>query len=127
MPAAVRGTQFLVTIQMQGQTQISYANIALTYDPTILEVKQVRSAGLMNTGGVNVEPQFTAQSGMLNVVMERPAGTGGAPAAGQLLYIMFDVKGQGQTSLALGEHSVFRGPNGQTVPARFQAAQIEAR
>ena len=127
VPAAVKGTQFLATITLQGNTQISYANLALSYDPTILEVKQVKSAGLMNNGGVNVEPQFTAQGGMLNIVMERPAGTGGVPANGQIVYIIFDVKGQGQTSLALGEHTVFRMPTGQVVPARFQAAQIEAR
>ncbi|HEU4389957.1 MAG TPA: secretin N-terminal domain-containing protein, partial [Blastocatellia bacterium] len=127
VPAAVKGTQFLATIMLQGSTQISYANLALSYDPTILEVKQVKSAGLMNNGGLNVEPQFTAQAGMLNIVMERPSGSGGVPANGQLVYIIFDVKGQGQTSLALGEHTVFRSPTGQTVPARFQAAQLEAR
>jgi general secretion pathway protein D len=126
-PVAVKGTQFFAVVTLRGAAQISYANLALTYDPTIFEVKAVRSTGLMNQGGVNVEPQFTAQGGLLNVIMERPPGSGGVQARGQLVFVIFDVKGQGQTSLALGEHSVFRMANGQTVPARFIAAQIDAK
>jgi general secretion pathway protein D len=126
-PMATKGQQFIVIIIINGDAEISSATLSLTYDPNILEIKAVRDGGLMRSGGASSEPQFNAQAGMLTVQMDRPAGFGGAPAHGQLLFIVFDVKGQGQTTLGLTEQTSFRSPTGQAIPVRLQSAQVEAK
>lgn len=127
-PAVIaKGQQFIAAIRATGNVVISSIGLSLSYDPNIFEVKAVRSSGIMNAGGVNVDPQFTAQGGILNVQMDRPPGTGGVPMRGHLLYVIFEVKGQGQTTLALGEGSMFRMPNGQTVAPRLESLQVEVR
>lgn len=127
-PAVIaKGQQFIAAIRATGNVVVSSIGLSLSYDPNIFEVKAVRSSGIMNAGGLNVEPQFTAQGGILNVQMDRPPGSGGVPMRGHLLYVIFEVKGQGQTTVALGEGSMFRMPNGQTVAARFESLQVEVR
>jgi len=126
-PVATKGQQFIAIVIINGDAEISSATVALTYDPNILEIKAVRDGGLMRSGGATSEPQFSAQAGLLNVQMDRPAGFGGAPAHGQLLFIIFDPKGQGQTTLALTEQTSFRSATGQPIPVRLQSAQVEVK
>ena len=100
----------------------------MNYDPSILEVKGVRDGGLLRSGGVTPELQFTADNGILNVQMSRPVGDAGTPARGQLLLIVFNVKGQGQTPLAINEAQTFiRSGSGQLAQLKFQSTQIEVR
>jgi general secretion pathway protein D len=126
-PVATKGQQFIAIVIINGDAEISSATVALTYDPNVLEIKAVRDGGLMRSGGATSEPQFSAQAGLLNVQMDRPAGFGGAPAHGQLLFIIFDPKGQGQTTLALTEQTSFRSATGQPIPVRLQSAQVEVK
>jgi len=126
-PVATKGQQFIAIVIINGDAEIASATVSLTYDPAVLEVKAVRDGGLMRSGGATSEPQFNAQAGLLSVQMDRPAGFGGAPAHGQLLFIVFDVKGQGQTTLGLTEQTSFRSPTGQVIPVRLQSAQVEAK
>lgn len=127
-PAVIgKGQQFIAAIRATGSVIVSSVNLSMSYDPNIFEVKAVRSSGIMNAGGANADPQFTAQGGIISVQLERPPGTGGVPLRGHLLYIIFEVKGQGQTTLALSEGSVFRMPNGQAVPAKYESLQVEVK
>lgn len=124
---ATKGQDLYVAIIVNGNADISGTNLSLSYDPNILDVKAVRDGGLLRAGGANPELQFSAESGLLNVQLERPAGTSGVPARGQLLLLVFTVKNPGQSMLQLNEQTAFRGPTGQVIPVRLQSTQIEAR
>jgi general secretion pathway protein D len=126
-PQAIKGQQLNAAVIVNGNAEIQSANLSLSYDPNMLEVKAVRDGGLLRAGGANPDLQFTSQGGILNVQMERPAGTGGVPARGQLLFIIFEVKNQGQISLMLNEGTVLRSPSGQVLQLKLQGMQIEAR
>ncbi|HKG23193.1 MAG TPA: cohesin domain-containing protein, partial [Blastocatellia bacterium] len=124
---ATKGQDLYVAIIVNGNADISGTSLSLSYDPNILDVKAVRDGGLLRAGGTNPELQFSAEGGLLNVQMERPAGSSGVPARGQLLLLVFNVKNSGQSMLQLNDQTAFRAPNGQVIPVRLQSTQIEAR
>jgi hypothetical protein len=125
---ATRGQDLYVAILLNGNSTIASTNFSMSYDPSILEVKGVRDGGLLRSGGVTPDLQFTADNGLLNVQMSRPAGDAGTLARGQLLLIVLNVKGQGQTPLTINEaQTAIRSGSGQLAVLKFQSTQIEVR
>jgi general secretion pathway protein D len=125
---ATKGQDLYVAIILNGSNDISSAHISLSYDPNIIEAKSVRDSGLLRTGGSAADLQFTSEGGLLNIQMDKPQGTGGAPPRGQLCLIVFTVKNSGQSPLTINEaQSFFRTPSGQTLPLKVQSSAIEVR
>jgi hypothetical protein len=121
---ATKGQDFYVAIIVNGNSELYSASLSLSYDPNIIEVKGLRDGGLFRIPQL----QFHAENGLLSVQMERQQGAGGVPARGQLLLIIFTVKGQGQSPITLNEGQNFlRTSSGQLVNVRLQSSQIEAR
>jgi general secretion pathway protein D len=126
-PVATKGQQLAAAVIINGDAVVTGANVALTYDPNVFDVKGVRNGGMLNAGGVDVEPQFSADSGVLNVTLQRPDGAAGIPARGQLLYVILEVKGKGKTTLGLGELTSFRTASGSPVPVSLQGAVVDVK
>src|SRR5262249_50132781 len=126
-PVATKGQQLAAAVIVNGDAMVTGATVALTYDPNIFEVKGVRNGGMLSAGGLDVEPQFAADSGVLNVTLQRPDGAAGIAARGQLLYVILEVKGKGKTTLGLGELTSFRTQSGQPVPVNLQGATIDVK
>jgi general secretion pathway protein D len=125
---AVRGQDLYVAVYVSGQGEMSSAHVSVSFDPNILEVKGVRDSGVMSNGGATSQLQFTSDSGLLNVQMDRPAGAPGVPPRGQLLMVVFAVKAQGQSPLTLNEGQMFfRSSAGQVLRFKTQSSQIDAR
>jgi hypothetical protein len=124
---ATRGQDLYVAIFVNGNGDVSSAHINLTYDGSLIEVKGVRDSGMLSAGA-RAELQFTAEGGVLNIQMDRPQGTPGVPARGQLCLVVFTVKGQGQSQLVLNEQQTqFRSSTGQMLPIKVNSSQVEIR
>ncbi|MEN3333547.1 MAG: ral secretion pathway protein [Blastocatellia bacterium] len=127
-PVATRGQDLYVAINLVGNNDISSAHISLSYDPNLLEPKNVRDSGLLRSGGAAPDLQFTGEGGLLNIQLDKPQGSGGATARGQLCLIIFTVKNAGTSPLTLNEGQCFlRMANGQMLPLRIQSSQVETR
>jgi general secretion pathway protein D len=127
-PGAVRGQDLFVAINLVGNNEISSAHISLSYDPNLLEPKNVRDSGLLRTGGTPPDLQFTGEGGLLNIQLDKPQGSGGSMARGQLCLVIFTVKNAGTSPLTLNEGQCFlRMPNGQMLPLKIQSSQVETR
>jgi Flp pilus assembly secretin CpaC len=124
---ANKGQQFTAAVIVNGNASLTSAIVSLTYDPNVFEVQAVRDAGMMSVGGVEVTPQTTTRPGLINVEIDRPAGVAPAPARGQLLYIIFTVKGAGTSQIGLGPGTAFTSGNGQRVQLSLQPATVQAR
>jgi general secretion pathway protein D len=124
---ATKGQPLTVAVIVAGTATLTSATVSITYDPTILEVQNVRDGGLMSMGGVEVVPQTTIQPGALSVEMDRPQGVPPAPARGQLIYITFIARGSGTTPIALGPGTAFTAGNGQPVQLNLQPATVQVR
>ena len=124
---ATRGQDLYVAIFVNGNGDVSSAHVTLTYDGSLLEVKGVRDSGMLSAGA-RAELQFTAEGGALNIEMNRPQGTTGVPARGQLCLVVFTVKAQGQSPLVLVDSQTqFRNANGQPIPIKVNSSQVDIR
>ena len=124
---AAKGQDLYAAIFVNGNNDVSSAHIMLTYDGSLLEVKQVRDSGMLSAGA-RAELQFTAEGGVLNIQMDRPQGAPAVPARGQLCLVMFTVKAPGQSPLVLNEQQTqFRNSSGQPVPIKVHSSQVEIR
>ena len=121
---ATKGQVFYVAVIVNGNHDVSMANVALSFDPNVLEVQSVRDGGMLRSQQL----QFHAEGGLLTVQLERPQGTPGTATRGQLLLVAFNVKSAGQSPLTLNDQQTFlRTPNGQLLPLKIQSTQVEAR
>jgi general secretion pathway protein D len=124
---ATKGQDLYVAIFVNGNGDVSAAHITLTYDGSLLEVKGVRDSGMLSAGA-RAELQFAAESGVLNIEMDRPQGSPGVPARGQLCLVVFGVKAPGQSPLVLVESQTqFRNANGQPLPIKVNSSQVDIR
>jgi general secretion pathway protein D len=125
---ATRGQDLYVAINLSGSATIASANLSLSFDPNILEVKSVRDGGLLRSGSSMPDIQFTADNGVLNVQMSRQGTTSGVAARGMLLLLVFNIKGQGQSPININEAQTFiRTGSGQMAVLKAQSTQIEVR
>ncbi|MEK6322175.1 MAG: secretin N-terminal domain-containing protein [Acidobacteriota bacterium] len=126
-PTATRGQDLYVAIFVNGNSEVSAAHITLSYDASLLEVKGVRDSGMLGAGA-RAELQFSHEGGVLNVQMDRPQGTGGVTARGQLCLVVFGVKAPGQSPLLLNAaQTQFRNSSGQALPIKVQSSQVDIR
>src|SRR5712692_4761943 len=97
---------------VNGHGEVSSSHISLTYDPSLLEVTGGRDSPRLSAGAP-ADLQVTADGAVLNIETNRPQGTTGVPARGQLCLVVFAVKAQGQSPLVLNEQqTMFRNSNG---------------
>ena len=124
---AAKGQDLYAAIFVNGNSDVSSAHITLSYDPALLEVKGVRDSGMLSAGA-RAELQFTAENGLLNIQMDRPQGTPGVPARGQLCLVVFSVKAAGQSPLVLNDQQTqFRNASGQPIPIKVHSSQVDIR
>lgn len=124
---AAKGQDLYVAIFVNGSGDVATAHVTLTYDGNLLEVKGVRDSGMLSAGA-RAELQFTAEGGVLNIQMDRPQGSPGVPARGQLCLVVFSVKAQGQSPLTLVDSQMqFRNANGQVLPIKANSSQVDIR
>lgn len=124
---AARGQDLYVAIFVNGNGDVSSAHITLSYDSSLMDVKQVRESGMLSAGA-RAELQFTAEGGVVNIQIDRPQGVPGVPARGQVCLVVFNVKAPGQSPLVLNEQQTqFRNSNGQTLPIKVNSSQVEIR
>jgi general secretion pathway protein D len=125
---AVKGQDLYVAVIVNGNGDVASSNLSLSYDSSVVEVKGVRDGGLLSSGGFKPELQFSAEGGLLNVQLGRPMGSPGVLPRGQLLLIVFTVRGQGQTSLTLNDGQTYlRASSGQSLPVRLLSTQIDVK
>jgi len=124
---AIRDRDFYVAITASGNTDISSASISLSYNPDIFTVKEVRDGGMLGANaGSAIE--FDDQRGLLRVSIAKGMDVKAARSKGQLLLIVFRVKGQGHSALSLNPHETkMLTAGGQIIPLELLSSQVEAR
>jgi hypothetical protein len=126
-PMGTKGQDLYVAVFVNGPTDISSAHVGLSFDPAILMVKGVRDSGLMSTGA-RAELSFQTEEGYVGIQIDRPQGSPGIGARGQLCLIVFTTKAAGQSALTLSEQQTFfRAASGQNAMIRLQSSQVEVR
>jgi hypothetical protein len=91
------GKSFLVVVSVNGEAQITGANISLKYDPALLQLKAVRDGGLLGS-----QADITHQDSGGSLVITVQQGSDKTPpvkATGKLVVVEFTALGPGETSI----------------------------
>ena len=122
------GESFLVVLAVDSQTKMTGANIALNYDPTLLQLKAVRDGGIL---GKNPDLTQLDQNGHLVITMQQGAEQNAATEAkGKLLVLEFKAVSAGSASIAfnLDETRFVWGdkisPLTNVLPANFEIGRV---
>jgi general secretion pathway protein D len=89
------GKTFLVVVTVNGDAQMTGANLALNFDPAVLQLRAVRDGGML---GTNPDLTHQVQNGNLLVTVQQSPDNGRpARTNGRLLVLEFAAVGAGQT------------------------------
>jgi general secretion pathway protein D len=89
------GKTFLVVVTVNGDAQMTGANLALNFDPAVLQLRAVRDGGML---GTNPDLTHQVQNGNLLVTVQQSPDNGRpAKTNGRLLVLEFAAVGAGQT------------------------------
>lgn len=118
------GESFIVVLAVDGKSKMTGANVALNYDPALLQLKSVRDGGLL---GKNPDITQLEKNGNLLVTMQQ-SNDKGTPleASGKLLILEFKALGAGQAMIAFNaDETKFTFGNKQTPLFSISPAQFE--
>ena len=122
----VVGQSFFAAVSVSSQMQINEAQVALKYDPAILELKSIQSGGLLGAQA-SIIPQ--GENGLLNFLIQQEKNNSAAvEASGQLLLLEFTALKPGKSSIAfVNQQQIMR--QGTPIPVQIQTrdAGIEIR
>lgn len=120
------GESFFAAVSVSSQLQINEAQVALKYDPAMLELKSIQSGGLLGAQA-SIVPQ--GENGLLSfLIQQEKNNSNSVEASGQLLLLEFTAIKPGKSSIAfVNQQQVMR--QGAPLPAQIQTqnAGIEIR
>ena len=98
-----QGTQFSVTLSLDGGTDVAYAPLQIQFDPKLLSLSDVSRGGLLANDGQ--QPVFTKnvlnEMGTAVVQLNRQPGTPGVNGSGPLVTLTFEALARGATLVAI--------------------------
>jgi len=128
-PATVAvGQQFNAEIRISGAANVAKAPFKLAFDPAVLEYIGALEGTFLKQGGMKTDfrTSLDRQSGTLEVIMGRAAGSSGAGGAGTLATILFKARKPGYAGLGL-QAANFATPTGSSVEVTPYSSAVEIR
>ncbi len=120
------GESFFAAVSVSSQMQINEAQVALKYDPAMLELKSIQSGGLLGAQA-SIVPQ--GENGLLSfLIQQEKNNSASVEASGQLLLLEFTALKAGKSSIAfVNQQQLMR--QGAPLPAQIQTqnAGVEIR
>ncbi len=120
------GESFFAAVSVSGQLQINEAQVALKYDPAMLELKSIQSGGLLGAQA-SIIPQ--GENGLLSfLIQQEKNNSASVEASGQLLLLEFTTLKPGKSSISfVNQQQVMK--QGAPLPVQIQTqnAGIEIR
>jgi len=121
-----RNRDFRMNIELSSQEEIGNLSLVLTFDPRILELKDVLEGGSLRQLGEKVPFLKSISGGTCTIGFSSPPGGRGFSGRGVLAVLVFTSVGQGQTSL--GFTSATAGsPMGQAIVLETGEASVNIR
>jgi general secretion pathway protein D len=118
---------YTIPVSIAGASRLSTVTISITYNPTLVRIRNVQEGTFMRQGGGS--PVFNSQidekSGRIDIVVTRPGDKTGASTSGLLAALLVEPLAAGTGSLGLsGSASI---PGGDAAALQFMPAGITVR
>ena len=118
---------YLVPLYVSGVSRTSTVTLTLTFNPSILRMRNVQEGSFLRQGGINVvfTPNTDPSAGRIDLTFVRTGDSVGASGSGVLAAIQFDATATGTSPLTIS--GVAANPTGGTIPLQFAPASIVVR
>jgi general secretion pathway protein D len=90
------GKSFTVAVEMRSQAQMMGADLAISFDPSKLRVKNVRDGGMF---GAQPDPTYEVANGSLAVKFKSPQSAPAMASSGRLILIEFAAIAEGSSEI----------------------------
>jgi len=123
---APRDREFRMNIELSTPREIGNASLAVTFDPSVLKLKDVLEGGSLRQLGENVPFLKSISEGSCTIGFSAPAGGRGFKGRGVLAVLVFESQNQGTTSLGFSSATA-GGPMGQAIVLQTAEARVTIR
>ncbi|HEY7497153.1 MAG TPA: secretin N-terminal domain-containing protein [Vicinamibacterales bacterium] len=123
----VAGGPYTVPLSISNASRISTITITVTYNPSVLRVRNVQEGMFMRTGGVTATftPRIDAATGRVDIAALRTGDPAGASGSGLIGALLFDAIGPGNSLIQVS--GVASTPEGTPVPLTFTPGSVTVR
>jgi general secretion pathway protein D len=94
------GKSFTVGVDFSSQAQMTGANIAISFDPAKLRLKNVRDGGMF---GAQPDPTYEVEKGNLVVKFKSPQSAAAVPSSGRMILLEFAAIAEGSSEIAFNQ------------------------
>jgi len=123
---APKEREFRMNVELASEREIGNVSLVLTFDPRVLNLKDVLEGGALRQLGEKVPFLKNISGGTCTIGFSSPPGSAGFKGRGVLAVLVFQAVGQGQTSL--GFTSATAGsPMGQAIVLETGEASVNVR
>mgnify|MGYP001037854454 CR=1 FL=1 len=123
---APRDREFRMNIEVSSPREIGNASLAVTFDPSVLKLKDVLEGGSLRQLGENVPFLKSISEGSCTIGFSSPAGGRGFRGRGVLAVLVFESLNQGTTSLGFSSATA-GSPMGQAIVLQTAEARVTIR
>lgn len=123
---APRDREFRMNIEISSPREIGNASLAVTFDPSVLKLKDVLEGGSLRQLGENVPFLKSISEGSCTIGFSSPAGGRGFRGRGVLAVLVFESLNQGTTSLGFSSATA-GSPMGQAIVLQTAEARVTIR
>lgn len=123
----VAGGPYTAPISINNVVRLSVITLTVTYNPSVLRVRQTQEGTFMRQGNVAAAytPRIDAAIGRVDVAITRTADSAGASGTGLLTALIFDAIGPGNSTIQVS--GVASTPEGTPIPLQFNSVNVTVR
>jgi general secretion pathway protein D len=118
---------YTVPLSISNASRISTLTVTVTYNPSVLRVRNVQEGMFMRSGGVTATftPRIDAAAGRVDIAVTRTGDPAGSSGSGLIGALLFDAVGTGNSLIQIS--GVASTPEGTPIALQFTPASVTVR
>jgi general secretion pathway protein D len=123
----VAGGPYTVPLSINNASRLSVVTFTVTFNPSVLRVRQVQDGTFMRQGGVptTFTPRIDAAAGRVDIAVTRTGDQAGASGTGLIAGLLFDAVGPGSSLIQVS--GVASSPEGAPLTLQFSPVTVTVR
>lgn len=123
----IAGGPYIAPISINNASRISTMSLTVTFDPSVVRVRNVQEGTFLRQGGTQVSftPKIDAVAGRVDITVTRIGDQVGASGAGLIASLLFDGVAPGSSMIRVS--GIATAPDGTPLPLQFSPVTVNVR
>jgi type II secretory pathway component GspD/PulD (secretin) len=123
----VSGGPYVTPISINNASRLSTMSLTVTYDPSVVSVRNVQEGTFMRQGSATVTftPKIDAVAGRVDIAVARTGDLVGASGAGLIASLFLDAVAAGSSTIQVS--GIATGPDGTPIQVQFSPVTVTVR